>query len=80
MHVRYLLAIILGAAAAFGATLTISSPIATWVVAKFTFESPDQVSNMHDAVFMGSNLVALLVGFAVGWAVGVKIEGRDDPA
>ena len=77
---RYLLAIIFGAAAAFGATLTISSPIATWVVAKFAFESPDQVSNMHDAVFMGSNLLALLAGFLVGWAVGLKIEGRDEPA
>lgn len=77
---RYLLAIILGGAAAFAATMTISSSIATWVVAKFAFESPDQVSNMHDAVFMGGNLLALLIGFGLGWVIGAKIEGRDEPA
>lgn len=77
---RYLLAIILGGGAAFVATVTISSPIATWVVSKFAFANPDQVSNLHDAVFMGSNLLALLLGFAAGWGIGAKIEGRDDPA
>lgn len=78
--VRYLLAIILGGVAAFAATLTVSSPIATWVVSKFAFESPDEVSNMHDAVFMGSNFVALLVGFVAGWLIGARIEGHDEPA
>lgn len=77
---RYLLAIFLAAAAAIGATLTISSPLASWTVSKFAFESPDQVSNMHDAVFMGCNLLALLIGFALGWIIGMKIEGRDEPA
>lgn len=77
---RYLLAIIFGGAAAFAATMTISSPIASWVVGKFAFESPDQVSNAHDALFMGGNFIALLIGFAIGWVIGAKIEGRDEPA
>lgn len=77
---RYLLAIILGGAAAFVATTTISPAIATWVVSQFTFDSPDQVSNLHDGVFMGGNLLALLIGFTIGWAIGVKIEGGDEPA
>jgi len=77
---RYLLAIILGGAAAFVATTTFSSAIATWVVGQFAFDNPDQVSDLHDAVFMGINLVALLIGFTIGWAIGVKIEGGDEPA
>lgn len=77
---RYLLAILLGGAAAFAATTTFSSTIATWVVGQFAFDSPDQVSNMHDGVFMGINLLALLIGFTAGWAIGMKIEGGDEPA
>lgn len=75
---RYLLAMVLGAAAALAATLTIASPLAHFVVGLFAFESPDQVSNLEDAVFMATNLVALLIGWTIGWAVGGSFEENDE--
>lgn len=75
---RYLLAMVLGAGAALAATLTISAPLADFVVNLFAFDSPDQVSNLEDAVFMASNLVALLVGWTVGWAIGGSFEEDDE--
>jgi hypothetical protein len=43
------------------------------VVASFTFDSPDDVADLHAAVFMGSNLGALLVGWGIGWLVGGRL-------
>lgn len=75
---RYLLAMVIGAAAAFAATVTISAPFAGFVVNMFTFESPDQVSNLEDAVFMATSLAALIIGFAIGWSVGGRFEEDDE--
>jgi|Cruoilmetagenom7_1024161.scaffolds.fasta_scaffold464454_1 hypothetical protein len=75
---RYLLAMVLGAAAALAATLTISAPLADFVVGLFAFESPDEVSNLEDVVFMGTNLVALLIGWTIGWAVGGNLDEDDE--
>ena len=75
---RYLLAMVLAAAAALAATLTISAPLASFVVNMFTFESPDQVSNLEDAVFMATGLAALILGFVIGWAVGGRFEEDDE--
>ncbi len=76
---RYLIAMVLGGLAAFVATLTISPPIASFVVNLFAFESPDQVSNLEDAVFMATNILALLIGWTIGWAIGGRFE-EDDAA
>lgn len=76
---RYVLAMILAAVAALVATLTISGPISSFVVGLFAFESPDEVSNLEDAVFMGTSFTALLIGFVLGWAVGGNFE-EDDTA
>ncbi|MBU1212325.1 MAG: hypothetical protein KJ587_13780 [Alphaproteobacteria bacterium] len=75
---RYLLAMVLGAAAALAATLTISAPLSSFVVNLFTFESPDQVSNLEDAVFLATSAFALIVGFVIGWMVGGKFEEDDE--
>lgn len=75
---RYLLAMVLGAAAALAATLSISAPLSTFVVGLFAFDSPDQVSNLEDAVFMTTNLIALLIGWTIGWSVGGNFEEDDD--
>ncbi len=75
---RYLLAMVLGAAAAFAATVTISAPLASFVVKMFTFESPDQVSNLEDTIFMATGLTALIIGFAIGWSVGGRFEEDDE--
>ncbi|KUO57198.1 MAG: hypothetical protein APF80_04230 [Alphaproteobacteria bacterium BRH_c36] len=69
---------ILGAAAALAATLTISAPLAFFVVNLFTFESPDQVSNLEDGVFMATSAVALIVGFVIGWTIGGRFEEDDN--
>ncbi|MEQ8826109.1 MAG: hypothetical protein RIC14_17210 [Filomicrobium sp.] len=76
---RYLLAMIIGAAGALAVTLIFSGPVSSMVVGMFTFESPDQVSNLEDAVFMGTSLIGLLVGWTIGWAVGGNFE-EDDKA
>lgn len=75
---RYLLAMVLGAAAALAATLTVSGPLAAFVVNMFTFDSPDQVSNLEDAVFMATSIIALTLGFSIGWALGGRFEEDDE--
>lgn len=75
---RYLLAMVLGALAALAATLTLSGPLASYVVNMFTFDSPDQVSNLEDAVFLVTSIAALIVGFAIGWAIGGRFEEDDE--
>ena len=76
---RYLVAMILAAVAALAVTLTISGPFSSFVVGLFAFESPDEVSNLEDAVFMGTSFTALLIGFVLGWALGGNLE-EDDTA
>ena len=75
---RYLLAIVIGAAAALAATITLSSPLSSWVVSLFAFDSPDQVSNLEDAVYMATSLAGLLIGWTIGWAVGGNFDEDDD--
>lgn len=67
---RYLVAMLFAIAFAALAMLYFSGRFASFVVAKFAFDNPDQVNDLHVAVFMGANLVALVVGWAVGWAAG----------
>jgi vancomycin permeability regulator SanA len=67
---RYVIAIALAAVVALLATLLVSGPLANWVVRQYTFESPDSVEDLHRAVFMGCNLVALLFGWTIGWLIG----------
>jgi len=67
--VRYLIAIICAMAAALAATITVSSPIASWFVAQFSYDSPDEVANLHSLVFMLVNIAGLALGWAVGWAI-----------
>lgn len=60
------------------ATLFVSSPVASLVVSRFTFDSPDTVADLHAFVFMAMNTVAALVGWGLGWAVSGRFD--DDPA
>jgi hypothetical protein len=34
------------------------------------FESPDEVANLHSIIFMGVNLLALAIGWTIGWWLG----------
>mgnify|MGYP001259584483 CR=1 FL=1 len=72
---RYLIAMLSAVVFAVAATVYLASPLATWVVARNTFDSPDAVNDLHSTVFMGANLAALLVGWLFGWVVGGWMVG-----
>lgn len=71
---RYVIAMGGAIVVALLATLFVSTPVANLVVDLFTYDNPDDVADLHTAVFMGSNLVALLVGWAIGWLIGGRFE------
>lgn len=73
---RYLVAMLFAIIAAGLATVFISSPVASWVVARMAFESPDQVADLHSALFMGVNLLAMLIGWTIGWALGGPLSAK----
>lgn len=67
---RYVIAMGGAFVAAVVATLFISPLVANLVVDRFTYDSPDSVADLHAGVFMGCNLLALLVGWAIAWVIG----------
>lgn len=67
--VRYLVAIIFAMGAALLVTVTVSSPIASWVVAQFSYDNPDQVADLHALVYMIVNICGLALGWIVGWVI-----------
>jgi hypothetical protein len=73
---RYVFAMAGAIVLALIATLFVSVPIANAVVDRYTFDSPDTVADLHAAVFMLSNLAALLIGWIVGWIVGGRFVRR----
>ena len=73
---RYVFAMAGAIVLALIATLFISVPLANMVVDSYTFDSPDTVADLHAAVFMLSNLAALLIGWIVGWMIGGRFASR----
>jgi hypothetical protein len=71
---RYLISMVGAMAFALIATIFLSGPLATSVVSGMTFESPDDVANMHALIFMTGNFVALILGWMVGWVVAAKFR------
>lgn len=71
---RYLTAMIFGVAVALLFTLFLSSSLASWVVARHTFDSPDTVNDLHSFVFMATNLTGLVIGWTIGWWLGARFE------
>lgn len=74
---RYLVAMIVAVAAALVAAIYLSSPVASWVVDRMTFESPDEVANLHSLVFMGMNILALAVGWSIGWGLSGMFAAKE---
>jgi hypothetical protein len=37
-----------------------------------TFESPDDVANLHALIFMAGNFGALILGWIVGWVLAAR--------
>jgi hypothetical protein len=77
---RYLIAMAVAIVVALLATLFVSTPLANLVVDRLTFDNPDDVADLHSAVFMGSNLAALLLGWGIGWAVSGRFARPATPA
>ena len=73
---RYLISMIAAIAVALVATLFVSSPVASWMVSRFTFDSPDTVADLHAAVFMVVNVLAVAIGWSIGWAIGGRFENE----
>jgi phosphate/sulfate permease len=76
---RYLIAIVCAVLGALLATVFVSSAVATAVVGTQRFSDPDQVANMHAAVFMAMNACGLIAGWAFGWLIGGRIVANETP-
>ena len=75
---RYVVAMVFAFIGAALAIIFLSSSVADWVVGHMTFESPDDADNLHMLAFIGTNIVALLIGWMVGWVIGSG--GSNPPA
>ncbi len=64
---RYVVAMVFAVIGAALAAVFLSSQVADWVVARQTFESPDEADNMHMLAYMGSNVAA---SSSAGWSAG----------
>ena len=73
---RYLIAMIFAVIGAAAVTVFVSSPVASWAVSKFAFESPDEVADLHALIFMGVNLLGLAAGWTIGWWLGGLSGGK----
>jgi hypothetical protein len=66
---RYVVAMGFAIVVAGLATVFLSSHVADWVVAHESFESSDDAENLHMLTFIATNVVALLVGWLIGWTI-----------
>jgi membrane protein YdbS with pleckstrin-like domain len=76
---RYLIAMLVAVVVAVVVTVFVSPQLASLAVARYTFDSPDEVGNLEDGVYMMSNLAALLVGWVIGWLIGGRLVSRPAP-
>jgi vancomycin permeability regulator SanA len=76
---RYLIAMLVAVVVAVLVTVFVSPQLASLAVARYTFDSPDEVGNLEDGVYMMSNLAALLVGWVIGWLIGGRLVSRPAP-
>ncbi|MGH1418822.1 MAG: hypothetical protein ACRBCJ_08180 [Hyphomicrobiaceae bacterium] len=76
---RYLLAIIGAIVGALGVTIMLSPMVANWVVGASSFDSPDQVSNFEDVVFLATSVGGLILGWVIGWGIAAAL-GLDNDA
>ncbi len=69
---RYLISMVTAIAFALIATMFISGPLASRIISGMTFESPDEVANLHALIFMAGNFAALILGWVVGWVLAAR--------
>lgn len=75
---RYLVAILFALAGAALAFAFAGGPAADWLVSQRTFESSDDAENLHQLAFMGVNLVGMVIGWTLGWALSARLGDKDD--
>jgi len=77
---RYVFAMVAAIVVALLTTVFVSPYLASTAVSLFTFESPDEVGNLEDGVYMLSNLAGLLIGWTIGWLVGGRFVKPASPS
>ena len=73
---RYVVAILFAIAGAALAMTYLSQNVADNIVATYRFDNPDQVADMHAAIYMATNAAGLLLGWTLGWLVGMPFKKR----
>ncbi|MGE5511463.1 MAG: hypothetical protein ACM31O_09465 [Bacteroidota bacterium] len=71
---RYVIAAVLAIAFAVLAVLYVSTPIASAIVQRQLFSSPDTAAAMHLLIFTASTLAGLLAGWMVGWRLSARLR------
>lgn len=71
---RYVISMVVAIAFALVATIFISGPLASRIISGMTFESPDEVANLHALIFMAGNVAALILGWIVGWVLAARFR------
>ncbi len=67
---RYVIAMVFAVIGAGLMMMFVSSDVASSIVAGRRFDNPDDVADLHAALFMALNVVGLIVGWALGWMFG----------
>jgi membrane protein YdbS with pleckstrin-like domain len=76
---RYLIAMLVAVLVAVLVTVFVSPQLASMAVGRYTFESPDEMGDLEDGVYMLSNLAALLIGWVIGWLIGGRLVSKPAP-
>jgi hypothetical protein len=77
---RYVIAMVVAIIITLLVTIFVSPLLAGMAVDRFTFDSPDEMGNLEDGVYMLSNLAGLLVGWGIGWVIGGRIVSPPTPS
>jgi hypothetical protein len=67
---RYVIAMVFAVIGAALMMMFVSSDVASTIVAGRRFDNPDDVADLHAALFMALNVVGLVAGWALGWMFG----------
>lgn len=67
---RYVIAMLFAVVGAGLMMAFAASDIASAIVATRRFDNPDDVADMHTALFMALNLAGLVAGWCLGWIFG----------
>ena len=76
---RYLIAMLFAIAGAVLAIMFLSGPLSNWVALQFTFESSDDAESVNQMAFIAVNLLGVIVGWTIGWALGGRFERPEKP-